>query len=114
MATRRIAVWLLAFALFAAQSLGLLHRVAHPSDGTPTAVAAQERQGSWAQHLFVGHEGEPSCKLFDQLGASGVLPDVPVLHSPVLAPLHFLTGSFGQALCGAAAQFDARGPPATR
>ncbi len=117
--TQRIWLWLLALVLVAAQTLGLLHRIAH----TPTAYgAATQSQGidssgdarGWVKDFFAGHDGDPSCRLFDQLNAGGVLPDLPVLAPPPSLPLHFLSWFQGETLACSATLFDARGPPALR
>ena len=122
MALRRGFLWLVLFALVAAQTLGLMHRVVHvPVFGGDAAVVSiihaqdegRHSQG-WTVTLFGGHGGEPACRLFDQLSQGGCLPSVPAVLLPVTAPLFFLPWFQGEALARWAALFDARGPPQLR
>ena len=119
MALRLRVVWLLLFALIAAQTLGLLHRVAHPTHvGAEVFVGAALEESTsprgWLQDLFTGHDRDSGCVLFDGLNASGVAPELPSLALPVLLPLHVILWSRGEALARWAALFDARGPPTLR
>jgi hypothetical protein len=114
MPLRRRLIWVLLFALVAAQTLGLMHRIVHaPGTGAAFAGSAPVAQG-WVQDLFAGHEGDASCRLFDQLNASGVLPDIPAVPIVQVLPAYFLQWYLGQALARWAALFDARGPPLLR
>jgi hypothetical protein len=121
MALRRGLLWLLLFALVAAQTLGLMHRTVHPgfeSDGEIASIIhvhdeGHHRQG-WTEKLFDGHDGESACRLFDQLSQGGCLPSVAPVLPPVIAPLYFLQWFQGEALARWVALFDARGPPQLR
>ena len=121
MALRRGFLWLVLFALVSAQTLGLMHRVVHvsqfESEAEVIAVHAHDdgRHGrGWTKTVFDGHDGEPACRLFDQLSQGGCLPSVPAVLLPVSAPLFFLQWFQGEALARWAALFDARGPPQLR
>ena len=108
------------FALVAAQTLGLMHRVVH-ADGSRAAaslsVQFQQDPGrgageSWTARLFSSHD-DPGCRLFDQLG-QGAVPEMPALHLPVCAPAAVILWFQGEYLARWAALFDARGPPSVR
>ncbi|NPC57255.1 hypothetical protein [Caenimonas soli] len=121
MALRRGLLWLMLFALVAAQTLGLVHRVVHLSQfegkAEVVSVHAQDEghhSHAWTETLFGGHGGESECRLFDQLSHGGCLPSVAVVLLPVTAPLFFLQWFQGEALARWAALFDARGPPQLR
>jgi hypothetical protein len=116
MALRRRVLWVLLFALVAAQTLGLLHRAAHAPSSVAAAHANADapRLGGWVQDLFSAHDGDTSCPLFDQLNASGMMPSVPAACLPAVLPNYLLLGYLGQALARWAALFDARGPPSLR
>lgn len=120
MALRRGLLWLLLFALVAAQTLGLMHRVVHPGFESDAQVASihvhdeGHHSHGWTETLFGGHDGESACRLFDQLSHGGCLPSVPAVLLPVTAPLFFLQWFQGEALARWAALFDARGPPQLR
>ena len=122
MVLRRGLLWVLLFALVAAQTLGLVHRVVHvPEFESAVEIASSHSHGhdegdhghSWAEALFGGHDGESACRLFDQ-SQGGCLPTVPAVLPPVAAPLFFLQWFQGEALARWAALFDARGPPQLR
>ena len=116
MVLRRGLLGLLLFALVAAQTLGLMHRVVHGAVFEPAAAVQehehQDRRG-WADALFGEHD-DPGCRLFDQLSHGGCLPSVPAVLLPVAAPSFFLQWFQGEALARWAALFDARGPPQLR
>jgi hypothetical protein len=119
MALRRSLLWLVLLALVAAQTLGLMHRVVHVAQFERQAQVAalhayNDSSPSWTESLFGGHDGEPACRLFDQLSQGGCLPAVAALSLPVIAPLFFLQWFQGEALARWAALFDARGPPQLR
>lgn len=125
--------WLLAFALVAAQALGLMHRIVH---GPQTAIGprahaehlhlagaddqahAHARAGAHThvhglEALFSGHEDDSTCRLFDPLNHEAAT-SVPLLVLPLLlAPCHFerLHADF---VARWSTLFDARGPPAFR
>lgn len=121
MALRRVLAGVLLFALVAAQTLGLMHRVVHgPEFGHEADIASvhvhdEDQQGhGWTERLFGGHDGESACRLFDPLSHDGCLPSVPAVAMPVAAPLFFLQWFQGEAVARWAALFDARGPPQLR
>ena len=121
MAARRAWLWLVLSALLAAQTLGLMHRVFHPDGGrAPASLSVQLQQdrapapgGNWIAGLFSSHD-DPACRLFDQLGQGGMIPELPAMHLPVLAPAFVLLWFQGEYLARWAALFDARGPPSVR
>jgi hypothetical protein len=120
MALRRGFLWLVLFALVAAQTLGLMHRVVHvpvfAGDAVVVSIKAQNEgrdAHGWAESLFGGHDGESACRLFDQ-SQGGCLPSVSAVLLPDTAPLFFLQWFQGEALARWAALFDARGPPQLR
>jgi hypothetical protein len=108
---RRVSLWLLAWALLAAQTLGLLHRAVHVPAGAPLAAQAKAAQPGWAQDLFASHEGDSGCRLYDQLGASGFTPEPPRLPAMAL-PVFVAAAVVQAALPARTCTFDARGPPA--
>ncbi|MCY7371714.1 MAG: hypothetical protein LH479_12865, partial [Polaromonas sp.] len=75
MAARRGWLALLLFALLAAHSLGLVHRVVHSplhhaSVATSSVVAYSETRSGWPS-LFAAHGDAAGCLLFDQLCHGG-------------------------------------------
>jgi hypothetical protein len=114
MALRRRVLWVLLFALVAAQTLGLLHRAAHSPLSFASAHAETPRLVGWVQDLFSAHDGDTSCPLFDQLSASGMVPSLAAACLPAVLPNYLLLGYLAQALARWAALFDARGPPSLR
>ncbi len=117
MTLRRRVLWVLLFALIAAQTLGLVHRAAHSPQllhATSSAHTNNTLATGWVKSLFSAHEGEAGCRLFDQLNASGMLPSLPALSLPAVLPHYFLRWYQSQALARWVALFDARGPPSLR
>jgi hypothetical protein len=122
MTQRRGLLWLVLFALVAAQTLGLMHRAFHHAGADyPVLRVAQHtaQQGkaveaqSWLGALFSSHD-DSSCPLYDQLGQGGMIPMPPAIALP-LAPTAFVLQWFqGEVLARWAALFDARGPPSIR
>ena len=115
---RRRALWLLAMALVAVQTLGFLHRVAHARHGAVAAsvssAAFEARTPAatgWLDALFSGHAGGRDCDAFDQtshadLAVGGTLA---FASAPPEAPLAIVHRA-----CHIAAQargFLARAPP---
>jgi hypothetical protein len=95
--SRRL-VLLFAAALLWTQMLGLAHAVLHgpqvlvspPGAAALEAGGAQALRSGWLDQLL-GHaeqQGAPDCQLWDQLGHTAGLADVPVLLLPA-APLFF-------------------------
>jgi hypothetical protein len=103
-------LWLVLFALVAAQTLALAHRVAHGWEAG-TAVSAP---GNWAAALEDGHADDPSCQVFDQASQALLTFDAPAAVLPQLLFSHFIQWSQGEAVARWAALFEARGPPAFR
>jgi hypothetical protein len=121
MILRRGLAWVLLFALVAAQTLGLMHRVVHGPEfggGTEVVSAHAHDEGhhthSWTETLFGGHDGESTCRLFEQLSQGSCLPSVPAVLLPLAAPTFLLQWFQGEAVARWAALFDARGPPPLR
>jgi hypothetical protein len=120
MAARRGWLWLVLFVLVAAQTLGLMHRVVHPGGGTTAPQAFEQVQGDkgaagsgWIAGLISSHD-DTGCRLFDQLGQGGMIPQLPAMHLPVMAPAFVVLWFQGEYLARWAALFDARGPPSVR
>jgi hypothetical protein len=124
MTARRGWMWLLAFALVAAQALGFMHRLVHsPQAAAAHEVAAHQAGGDgndhgqdnrWVAGLFSGHDSEGStCRLFDAL-SHDIAPAIAITALPALLLPIFLQWAQGEALVRWAALFDARGPPSLR
>lgn len=122
MTVRRSLLWFLAFALVAAQAIGLMHRVVHgPQADIAHAYSTQhdyaddhhghDHRGLAA--LFSGHDDDSTCRLFDPLNHDAP-PALPILAMPVVLSSFFLQWAQGEALVRWAALFDARGPPSIR
>ncbi|NUZ06472.1 hypothetical protein [Piscinibacter koreensis] len=117
---RMVAVAWLVFALVAAQSLGLLHRVVHAGSlvrlGTSAAVehvrspAAEVREPGFPA-LFLRHDGKSACSLFDGMTGTA-LAVAALLPLPLLVvPRERLRPFAADFVARWAALFDARGPP---
>lgn len=118
--SRRL-VLLFAAALLWTQMLGLAHAVLHGPQvlvSPPGAAAlevggAQTSRSSWLDQLL-GHaeqQGAPDCQLWDQLGHTAGLADMPVLLLPA-APLFFLAPALvPQRVKDLLAPYGARAPP---
>ncbi len=106
---------LLLVTLIVAQSLGLLHRVAHSGAGLSHAPS-HAQAGAAAeplQTLFAQHRDRADCKLFDQVSHADGLVALDVC-SCAPAPLTPDTPVHpGWQLASQAAGFLARGPPPT-
>ena len=132
MAVRRAWLWLLAWALVAAPTLGHVHRTLHGpqaawSQGAqhdahhgPQTRGDHAHEGhdhaapSALESLFTGHDDESSCRLYDQLSHSDVLPALPLVALPLVLTPFVLRRIDGAARARWAALFDARGPPVLR
>ena len=111
MAARRRLLWLLLFALFAAQTLGVMHRVVHPSP-TVHASAAKSAGGALVD-LLASHDGA-ACQLYDQMCQGGAAPQFAQLPPALVLP-SLLVFWFQDAIVARwSALFDARGPPSIR
>jgi hypothetical protein len=110
---RVLAAWL-ALSLLLAQTLVLVHRVAH-AHGSGVPVAAKfERAGApaseWTARLFGHHDSESACHLFDGQASDGA-PATPLAIAVALPSFFYLAFALGEVLARWAALFDARGPP---
>ena len=122
MAHRRGLLWLVLFALIAAQTLGLMHRVFHHAGADVAATFVAERAiqqadasqpRGWLASLFSSHE-DSSCPLYDQLGQGGMITVPPAVPLPLVPSAFVLLWFQGEVLARWAALFDARGPPSIR
>lgn len=113
------AVVLLVAALLWAQLLGLAHGVLHagaagygftPVSATPVSAAPA---AGLLDHLLSPAGDEGQCRLYDQLGHSGPLLQLPLLPAAVLPLLPAWAVLLPQRAQPCAA-FDARGPPVFR
>lgn len=115
--------WFAAFALLAAQTLGLAHRVVHADAAAPTHAHGHSHHdhddghgasGEDAFALFTDHEDASDCRLYDQLSHADVLPALLVVVSVLPAPRLLLAGCKGGVVVRHAAPLEARGPPPIR
>ena len=116
---RRNVLCTVLLALALAQTLGLLHRIAHgPHLGRSGQVQSFDAGrvasdgAAWLKALFAGHDSAQGCDLYEQMShadlAPGSAPDLPaVLPSACGVVFHP-----GWHLATQAAGFLARGPPA--
>lgn len=109
----------LALALVLAQSIAVLHGIAHASllSHNPAAEAASESAHGFVERLFGDHhdhDGNAKCRLFDQCNHLDGLSDVPLVALPTplshVVPL-LVTGLLTARML---APFQARGPPSLR
>lgn len=113
MVMQRGSLWLLMFALVAAQSLGLVHRVVDaPVQGVFQAHALVEPSGVDAH--FFGHEDEADCRLYDQLSHGDSTVQAVQWAVPTLLPAFIARFFQRTAVARWAAVFEARAPPAIR
>ena len=119
-ASRRLpGVLLLVAALLWAQLLGLAHGVLHAGlaaqDVSRRAVApaSAAAPAGLLAHLLAPAGDESQCRLYDQLGHGGPLPQLPLLPAAVLPVLQAWVVLLpqGPQTCPA---FEARGPPPSR
>jgi hypothetical protein len=128
MTVRGNVLWLLAFALVAAQAFGFMHRIVHgPQTALSHEYAAEHPHGphsagishdhlhasGWLPALFSGHDDDSTCRLFDSL-CQDTAPGVPKAATPLVLSSFFLQWAQGEALVRWATLFDARGPPSIR
>lgn len=124
-ALRLALVWLAAFALLAAQTLGLLHGVVHGQPATAAAVHAhphghahghnhpgtERRAPASLAQLFSGHDTGSACLVFDQLSRG----DAPAIFcAPILplVPAAFVARLLqGEVTARRTVLLEARGPP---
>lgn len=108
---RRRLLWLVLFALLAAQTLGVIHRVVHPAHSVH-ASAAKSAAGVLV-NLFPSHDGA-ACQLFDQMCQGGFAPQLAQLPPAVLLPSLLVSWFQDAILARWSALFEARGPPSIR
>ena len=121
MAKGKWRVGVLALALVLAQSIGVLHGIAHAPLLTHTAVAqaASDVPASLVERLFGDHHDgnghlNAQCRLFDQCNHLDGLSDVPQVALPT-ALTSFIPFVFtGLLTVRMLAPFRARGPPTFR
>jgi len=115
----RTMLCVLAFALWAATTLGLLHGTLHGAeasahaDAATGAVAGKAAASRGLSALFGVHT-EAECRLYDQLSHGAAAPVVPPVFLPVLLPAASFVWLEGEVFARWIALFDARGPPSTR
>ena len=113
----------LAFALVAAQGLGLMHGVAHRPHVEVAAVAQGAAQYAeqagpaasdhgWIAHLFGHDDDDAGCRLFDPLNHEAA-PLPLATPAPLVFSRFFLLTCQGEFLARWVALFDARGPPSS-
>jgi len=115
----RTLLCVLAFALWAATTLGLMHGTLHGAAASAHAdVVAGARAGkAAASHglsALFGVHTEAECRLYDQLSHGAAAPCVPPVFLPVLLPAASFVWLEGEVFARWIALFDARGPPSTR
>ena len=120
---RRTIFSIVLLALALAQTLGVVHRVAHSpltvharsslgaQPAGVTSARADQPGAHWLQALFSGHDNERGCHLFDQLSHS----DLMQVEVTVVACLHPdespRVARPGWHFAAQASGFLARGPP---
>lgn len=102
------------FALVAAQTLGLVHRVSHGQAGAGGADHVSSASGGWSASFNDDHADAPSCQVFDQASQALLSFDAPVAALALFALNHYIQWSLGEAVARWVALFEARGPPAFR
>ena len=120
----------LAFALWIAGTLGVMHRSLHvPGLAEVEAAGASATtltgpqpglQGGVHKHAahglasLFGEHTDAECRLYDQLGDGSATPSVPLVVLPMLLPAATFAFLQGEAIARWVALFDARGPPSSR
>jgi len=119
-AATRTLVCVLAFALWIAATLGIVHRTLH-AHATGLPELAEKVVGASSSHssphgLFAlfGDHTDAECRLYDQLSHGPAALGVPLVILPVTLPAATFAWLEGEALARWATLFDARGPPSTR
>lgn len=124
----RAILFALAFALWIAGTLGVMHRSLHVPGlteaaaltGTPAQAQNQaQAQGDAHKHTqglgsLFGEHTDAECRLYDQLQHGSAAPGVPLVVLPMLLPSATFAYLQGEAIARWIALFDARGPPSTR
>ena len=117
MLLRRVLLWPLVLALLVAQTLGLVHGVAHSPVQQAGHVASglhDEPAHGLIDTLFAGHGTDADCRLYDQLAHGDAPACVPAISLPVLLPATLFAYLQGEAVARHAALFEARAPPPIR
>lgn len=111
----------LAFALWIAGTLGVMHRSLHvPGLAKVAAVVQAVTPGAAHKHAdhglgsLFGQHTDAECRLYDQLEHGSSAPGVPLVVLPILLPSATFAYLQGEAIARWIALFDARGPPSTR
>jgi hypothetical protein len=119
-AQARALLCVLAFALWFATTMGLVHRTVHGHAGSQMpAVAALVEEGE-ADHgphglsALFGTHTDAQCRLYDQLSNGPAALGVPAVVLPALLPAAVFLYLEGEVLARWVALFDARGPPSAR
>lgn len=111
-ATRTL-VCVLAFALWIAATLGLVHRTLH-AHATGLPELAEKVEAPRGLFALFGDHTDAECRLYDQLSHGSAALSVPLVILPVTLPAATFVWLEGEALARWATLFDARGPPSTR
>ena len=118
----RAIVCALAFALWVATTLGLMHGTlhnpvtAHAAAASDLATQAQGAPSTAARGLYAlfADHNDADCRLYDQLSHGAAALSVPPVILPVMLPAATFAWLEGEFLARWVALFDARGPPSTR
>lgn len=121
MAKGRWHIGVLALALVLAQSIGLIHGIAHAPLLTQTQIQQTEQVGdapdTFVERLFGDHHdqnGNATCHLFDQSNHLDGLCNVPSVALPTLLATFTVVAFAGLFTARRLAPFQARGPPSFR
>jgi hypothetical protein len=111
----------LAFALWFAATLGLVHRTIHGHAGlhAPAVAvsAAEEGEADHGPHglsALFGTHTDAECRIYDQLSHGPAALGVPAVVLPAMLPAAVFLYLEGEVLARWVALFDARGPPSAR
>ncbi|MFD0878570.1 hypothetical protein ACFQ2A_00930 [Variovorax dokdonensis] len=115
----------LAFAVWFAAMLGMVHRtlhvpeahyVAEPAYVTAKAQGPSKQSSRHAFGLFAlfGHHTVSDCNLYDQFTGWHAPMSVPQVLLPIVLPAATFVWLEGEAVARWVALFDARGPPSAR
>jgi hypothetical protein len=118
-AQARALLCMLAFALWFATTLGLVHRTVHGHAGSqaPTATVAEQAEADLGAHglsALFGTHTDAECRLYDQLSHGPAALGVPAVALPAMLPAAVFLYLEGEVLARWVALFDARGPPSAR
>lgn len=120
-AQARALLCVLAFALWFATTLGLVHRTIHGHAGShapavAAAVAGQAEEDHAVHGLsaLFGAHTDAECRLYDQLSHGPAALGVLAVVLPAMLPAAVFLYLEGEVLARWVALFDARGPPSAR